>query len=874
MLGLHNTETASPSPPKDMSSATSVAEVAAASKRRRVLVVLATLAVFGASLAVLQRSLAATSWHAVRGSAAAIPWPRLLLASGSAAGSYFALTFYDVLALHALGLRLPYRKVAATSLTAYGIANTVGVSSLSGGAIRLRAYTGAGLAGVQVAALQLLCSWTFFLGAAAIASVELVAQAQPVGHALHIPPLWVRSVGLVILALWLGYLAATRWRREPLRFSGLSLVLPTPAQTGLQLLASVVDLTFAAATLYWLLPPHSVHFQALLPAYVLAMVVGALSNVPGALGVFESGLLLLLPQLDAHRLLAGMLVYRVIYSFVPFTCALALLVSREVAPLWRRLGGDAHALLRSLQRIAPKALAVAVFVDGAVLTFSGATPSIHTRVDLLHELVPLPLVELSHLLGSVFGFAMMVLARGIYRRVDGAYLFVQALMAASVVASLLKGLDYEESILLIAVMLLLHGARGSFKRRAALLELSWSWLLQVALVLGAGVWLGFLAYRHVEYSNELWWQFAFDAGASRMLRASLVGALLLLGTALWQLLRPTPPVIAKPRNEDLDRVSRALAHADDTMACLAWMGDKQLLLADNDDAFLMYAVSGHSLITLGDPVGPAAARSELAWRYRELCDRYGMLCVFYEVKAESLPLYLDLGLAPAKLGEEAHVMLEDFHLSGRERSGLRAAQRKVTQGELAFRVMETDEVLARMSELSAVSDAWLAHKPGAEKGFSVGRFAPDYIRRFPSAVVERGGRIVAFANILQAGTQELSIDLMRYADDAPHGLMDGLLVNLMLWGKERGFKRFNLGMAPLSGLSERPLSPLWHKAGLALHTYGQSYYNFEGLRRFKEKYHPVWLPRYLASPGGVALPRVLIDVTTLISGGLRSAVSK
>jgi phosphatidylglycerol lysyltransferase len=96
----------------------------------------------------------------------------------------------------------------------------------------------------------------------------------------------------------------------------------------------------------------------------------------------------------------------------------------------------------------------------------------------------------------------------------------------------------------------------------------------------------------------------------------------------------------------------------------------------------------------------------------------------------------------------------------------------------------------------------------------------------------------------------------------------------MLWGRQEGYQWFNLGMAPLSGLENRTLAPLWSKAGALLFRHGEHFYNFQGLRHYKEKFDPEWRPKYLACRGGLALPRVLTNVATLISGGLGGIVKK
>jgi phosphatidylglycerol lysyltransferase len=137
------------------------------------------------------------------------------------------------------------------------------------------------------------------------------------------------------------------------------------------------------------------------------------------------------------------------------------------------------------------------------------------------------------------------------------------------------------------------------------------------------------------------------------------------------------------------------------------------------------------------------------------------------------------------------------------------------------------------------------------------------------------GKAVAFANLLSSGdSKEVSLDLMRYSPAAPAGVMEYLFIELLLWGKGQGYKQFNLGMAPLSGLQNRTLAPLWSRAGALLYRHGEHFYNFRGLRQYKEKFDPSWEPRYLASPGGLALPRVLANTAALISGGLRGVVSR
>jgi phosphatidylglycerol lysyltransferase len=266
-------------------------------------------------------------------------------------------------------------------------------------------------------------------------------------------------------------------------------------------------------------------------------------------------------------------------------------------------------------------------------------------------------------------------------------------------------------------------------------------------------------------------------------------------------------------------------------------------------------------------------REELVWSFRELADRAGAWSVFYQVSPENLSLYVDAGLALSKLGEEARVRLDAFTLDGSARASLRQAHRRAERDGLGFRIAGVEEVAALLPRLKLISDEWLRTKSVAEKGFSLGRFSESYLRRFPMALVEHSGQLVAFADLWESAThEELSVDLMRHASIAPNSVMDFLFVELMLWGKAQGHRWFNLGMAPLSGLEAHRLAPAWHKVGRLIYRYGENFYNFEGLRQYKEKFLPEWRPRYLAAPGGLAQPRVLLDVTALISGGIADAV--
>lgn len=287
----------------------------------------------------------------------------------------------------------------------------------------------------------------------------------------------------------------------------------------------------------------------------------------------------------------------------------------------------------------------------------------------------------------------------------------------------------------------------------------------------------------------------------------------------------------------------------------------------------MYQVEGRSWVVMGDPVGDPADFPDLVRSFLAEIDRHGGRPAFYNVGTDHTDLYRDCGLRLAKLGEEAVVPLTEFALTGKARMGLRNCRNKSQRLGLSVEVVAPQDVPPLLPALREVSDAWLTHRNGKEKRFSLGAFDEEYVRRFPLVVVRQEGRIVAFATLWVGGDgREVQVDLMRRLPDGPRTVMTYLFVECILWAKENGFASFNLGMAPLSGLRTGATASSWDRAGHLLWTHGEKFYNFKGLRTFKQGFDPRWRNCYVAAPGGLALPNVMVDVATLVGGGVRGVV--
>jgi phosphatidylglycerol lysyltransferase len=839
--------------------------------------------VFGLVAVVLHHVLGSYHLRDVMAALKSIPASDVLAAAALTAGSYAMLTLYDWLGVRYLQKAISYARTALTSFIAFAFGHNLSLASFTGAAVRYRLYSTQGFTTLDVATIVSMCGLSTAIGVSTIAGTALIVAGPAAGAgALHLGHLWSKLVGVVLLGWVLAYVLWASRARRPAAIGPWAVRPPGVLIALGQVAVPVVDLSMAAGVLYVLLPPASgMSFLTFAGLYSVAIVAGIVSQVPGGLGVIEAVVSLALPDVPAPRLLGALLAYRAIYYLGPLLVAAIAFATHELyrqRPRLARAGGFANSMLEPiLLPVAPQLVGVLVFLAGAVLLVSGATPALDARIGWLVEIVPLPLLELSHLAGSVIGVGLLVLARGLFRRVAAAYHLTFWLLTAGIVASLLKGLDVEEAIYLGLVLLVMWLARRAFRRPSTIMSQRFTpgWIASVAIIVALSVWIGVLAHRHVPYTADLWWTFAHKGDAPRTLRASLAVVVAVAAFLAVNLLKPARVERHDPAALDLEKVRRVIATADASLANAALACDKRLLFHPAGDAFLMYQVSGASWIALGDPVGPEARDEELVWAFRELVDLRGGRTVFYQVSDRALPLYIDLGLALTKLGEEARVPLADFHLEGSARADLRQSRRRAQRDGASFQVVPAAGVAPLLPRLREVSDAWLADKATAEKSFSLGSFSERYMEEFPVAVVRSEGEIVAFANLWTTDAhEELSVDLMRFSPDAPRGAMDYLFIELMLWGRAQGYRWFNLGMAPLAGLENRALAPLWHRLGSFLYLHGESFYNSDGLRRFKSKFDPVWEPRYLASPGGLRLPRVLLDVSTLISGGFKELITK
>lgn len=837
-----------------------------AQARRQALLAVLSLLMVGLALFALVRLASETSYGAVVAAVLATPPLHLAASVALTAASFALLTLYDYHAFEAMGRRQPWARIAPGAVAAYAVAQTAGFGPLSGGAIRMRYYTPLGFTPGEIARVVLFVTAAFGIGVALTGALGAFWAGGALASVTRLPVDLVYVIAAAILAAGVA-LVVLAGRRIALPFcGGRAVELPSRSLVVRQIAVTALETATAAGTLWVLMPAGTISYPAFLPVYTVALVLGIASHVPAGLGVFEAVLLAALGGVaPPAELLAAFALYRLIYQVLPLALASLGLALAEMRRLTAQ--GPAAAALRAMGGLVPQVLAAFALVLGTMLVFSAVTPARGIDLEWLAGFLPLSVIEGAHLIASILGAVLMISARGLAFRLDGAWWTAIVAALGALVLSLVKAVAVYEAAVLALFAIALFLSRSEFDRRAKLLAqtLSPPWIAAVAVVMiSAWVILRFV-FRHAEFGTESFLRFEVSAQAPRGIRA-ILGASLLAGlVAVWSLLRP---VRAADRAATEDEIARAVAIVEAqpvASANLVRMRDKRLLFSEDGRGFVMYGRQGGTWIALFDPVGPIEVWPELVWRFVESARQAGGKAVFYETSSEHLALYADAGLRFYKMGEQARVNLEEFNLTGGKKSGWRNTLSRGAREGLTVEILEPGEVSAVIDRLEEVSNLWLGERGGAEKGFSLGAFDRGYVCEQRCAVMRLGEEIVAFATLMSTSlNEEVAIDLMRHVEGLPNIAMEFLFLRLCEMLKEQGVRWFDLGMAPLAGFAESDAAPFWHRLGRAIYEEGVPSYNFKGLRTFKNKLQPEWRPRYLAIAGGAAPALVLIDATRLI----------
>ncbi len=840
--------------------------------------------------ALLAISLHSLDLRAFRESIASVPPGRLALVAAVSVFAVSGMWLYDVLLCRWLAIRIPQRRLFRYSWVANTFNNMVSAGGTTGPGIRYVFLTREGVSGQTAgiyAGLQLL---SLPLGVAALAAWVLAAHGRDL--AMLPLPVWIARLLLLLVSLYLP----TFWFLTGHSALHRRIYPGLPPLTGRYRLAliliSLIDWLLAALTLWiclWAIGA-SIAPEVYLSAFAIASGLSLFSFLPGGLGVFDGLLLLLLGSTATpSAILGGLVLYRLGYYLLPLLIGAHLGISlltideggflMRLARRTRRhpLFGALRLSVDMLASLGVNLLGYLSFSAGLALLLSAAFPALSTHMRVLKQHVPLFAVESSYLLSVAIGVLLIGASRGIAARMRSAYVLTEILLIAGAVLSLVKGFGYAESTFLLVVAWLLVGARGRFSRAGypLLSKRNAVWLAMACLAILATALVGTSFHADVDLASRLF-SFGYRLDAARFARMLIIMPITLLGFLAWTWFRMPRPAPTLPDAEAL-RAARAFydEHGGTGSSFLTFTGDKYLYYNGARTALIQYGTIRNRLVAMGDPACTPPVMASAIADFRQFAERYNHTPIFYQVDEAHLHHYHDCGFSLLKLGEKARVPLEAFSLSGKRNEDLRSAINRGQRLGLRLEILQHPLPEPLWTRLREISDEWLATKPGGEKTFSVGRFDRAYLQWMPIVVVRQQEEVVAFANLVSSfgSHEEIGIDLMRHADAAPSGTMDFLFVRLMQESRAQGYRWFDLGMAPLSGVGGQAWARHNERLIRMIYEYGDAFYHYKGLRHYKEKFNPHWRSLYLAYPSGRAVQPLLIDLAVLVAGGYRHLLS-
>jgi phosphatidylglycerol lysyltransferase len=770
------------------------------------------------------------------------------LAGALVALNVAVMGFYDVIAFR--HTRSPALQRWRYGAVAFAWSNFLTLGPIAGPAVRFWLYAPAidRAADLQGGVVAIAIAFTGGLGGWTVASLAVPR------HVFGFP-----ATAAAALAVTAALVVMTRWVVVKLdRVGGPGFRSTRPIE---MTIVGWLDWLLAAAAFLFVvragsgaMPPHT------LVTFFSGQIIGLVSLVPGGFGSADAYWIARLPVSSADAV-AVIGAFRLVYYIVPWAIASLMLLSWATRRAQRRV------------EIARRVVAGLVGAGGLLIIISSATPALRARMLTLEQVVPLPFVELGQLAAAMIGLLLLALARGLARGYRAAFRATLVFLWLGAVSAILKGLCWEEAVILGAVSIAAASQAALFSRRS---RGSWIEGADVALAFtGVAVFVvfGVLSHRAGFGAFERWMELGYRLEASRFARTAIALAFAVTAAALYVALR-VPVRFTTPTDAELDRALDLHARIGGSSTPLMLANGDKSIFVDGERGLCSYRITGPYLVVFADPVVRAADRGDFLDSLFQFASELDRRPLFYQVSPDWIPPLHDRGYVFFKLGEEAQLPLNRVTQDGHEGKLYRQILRRGQRDGVKFRVMPPYEVERRMSELREISDDWLRSKEVSERQFSIGFFDEAYVARWPCAVIEdAGGRILAFANLLRGPMRkEFSVDLMRYRSDAPK-VMDFLFASLFFYAKELEYERFNLGMAPLASVGMVKGAHPRERFASLLFQHGEHWYNFQGLRFFKEKFEPDWEPRYMGYMSAWEFPIAVAYVSALIAGGWSKVLS-
>lgn len=591
--------------------------------------------------------------------------------------------------------------------------------------------------------------------------------------------------------------------------------------------------------------------EAVIVGYTIATLFLVISPFLKGIGAIELSLVLLLKHYGYSTIsaTAATLLYRLFEFWLP-------LVAGTVSFIIKRDG--------ILLRVLPGIL---LFILGLVNIISVLTPAIRQREILLAGFIPGRAMLFSDHLVLLIGVLLLVNAAFLLRGLRSAWYFSLVFCLLSIVGNLGKALDYEEALFAFAVLLILLLTRKQYYVKADRNFQSFSSGLSLSIMAAVLIYgttgFYFLNSRHFGVSFTLLESLKYTTGNLIFLNAEgllprthfahffLASINFLGGTSVLLLFYGfIKPYIFERRIQDNEfHTAKMLIekYGRSSSDYFKMYFDKLLFFTENKDAFVAYRVANNFAVVLEEPVcvNDDSVRMRVLEEFCNFCADQGLKPSFYRVDVNSLELFEFLGMKSIIIGQEAIVDLGLFSLEGKDRKSMRNAVNSVLKKGYRVRIYEAPVKAGLIQKLHLVSDEWLKSLCREEMVFSQGMFNEEQLIDQTIITLEtEEEKVVAFLNIIpDYAKNEATYDMIRKTSDAPAGIMDVLIIELINFCKGKGYRYLNLGMAPMSGIGSARDLP--EKAVKFAYENVKWFRHYQGLRDFKEKFTPNWQNKYL-----------------------------
>jgi lysyl-tRNA synthetase, class II len=523
---------------------------------------------------------------------------------------------------------------------------------------------------------------------------------------------------------------------------------------------------------------------------------------------------------------------------------------------------------------APRVAALLTLAAGLLNLGSALLPAERQRLDLLHRLVPGVLSRDATVVTAAAGIGLLLLAGGLRRRRRTAWLAAVMLLGGSALLHLLKGLDFEEAVVLAFVAGLLAGQGSRFTARAGPRESRAAAVMGLAVIgiTGAYGTLGLLANGR-DVAEDLGVarvvgevsRMAVGLGSSLTLTGRFgrffptsVAAVFWLGV-LVVAARALAPALVRWRADPGLRA--AVAGADDSLAYFALRDDRATVRAAH--TLVSYRPVGTVALAVGDPLGPYQEWPEAVRTFLAEAAAQGRVAAVLGCAERAAKVWAAAGLTTLYLGDEAVLELDRFSLEGRAvRIARQSWNRGRRAGFTALACHSGDLDPHSVSALRELSRRWRGET--AERGFSMalGRlFDPRDSGAMVVVASNAAGCPLGFLHLVPWGVDGASLNVMRRDRDSPGYLNDFLVVEAAHRLPALGVRRLSLNFSFLRALlaaGAEPDVPLGLQAARWLLHRLSGPFQIETLYRFNKKFAPAWQPRYLAVEVPEELPRVVI----------------